>query len=408
MKKLYFLFIYLTMLFFLLIGCSQESQYVVDNSFSSISVEEFAQLEDEIKKEIIITAEVGTPEWTFQHLQKAVANNDKVEFMKFQNDNNPIFYKEQERWMEEVIYKKDRGYSISVTLDSFLIETDSKGSVFFSVKIKHPKNGEFNNTVTYEVLKINNVWVLNDLPFEQIQSESGHITVNYKDGQEEIAKQTLTDAIDLLSYYSENFNWISDPITIKIYSDTEEISATVPWPSLGGWNEVGESLKVTSFKKDDIFRILAHELTHKMLGDLTNDNATLFIQEGFATYLENKVQRNAVGEIHFDQNKVDAKSKKAIEISNSVLSIEELGKIDYTGDSIPLYRDGSLISNYLVKTYGLDKYKEMLNYLSNYEYIDKRMEHKLETIKDRTMEALEKVYGSTDVLSSKYKDFYLK
>lgn len=416
MKKKNKLLVYFILICLLLFGCSKESIPVAKEPKEEIhettkpKQNKKVETNHEIKKDIVISAQEGTPEWTFQHLVKAVEENDQVGFMKFQNKENDLFYTEQKRWIEEAIYKKEQGYSLSLSLNSFQVENDITGTIRFSVNMKHPVEGETYNTVTYECIKVNNVWLLNDLPFTKYTSNSEHITIYFINGQEDIAKKTLTEASDIVSFYSENFKWEPKPISIKIYPSNEEVSATVPWVGLAGWNEMGESLKITSINKDDIFRLLAHELTHKMLSDLTNDNASLYIQEGFATYLQNKVQRDGTGKIYFDQSIVDEKSKKAIEVSNSVLSIEELGNIDYTDTNlgISLYRDGSLISNYLVLTYGLEKYLEMLNYLSSNEYIDKRLEHKMDLAQKRTVEALEKVYGSVEQLSSNYQDYYLK
>jgi hypothetical protein len=202
---------------------------------------------------------------------------------------------------------------------------------------------------------VNDVWLLNDVPFKTLTSENGWVTVYYKEDQEAIAQTTIKDAENLMKFYATEFKWVPNPIAVKIFSSPEEASATVPWTMLGGWNEIGESLKITSVNEDDIFRLLAHELTHKMLGDLTNDNAILFLQEGLATYLENKVQKDLQGKIYYDQSIVDSKSIKAMQITNSVLSIDELAEMDYSGNSSRLYRDGSLITNYLILTHGLDK-----------------------------------------------------
>ncbi|MBY0122877.1 M1 family aminopeptidase [Bacillus sp. S/N-304-OC-R1] len=394
----------------LLIGCSTKTNTEIKKEVSEKKV-----VNKEIPKkevEIVIKAQKGTPEWTFENLVKAVEENNQTDFMKFQNMKNEVFFKEQQRWIDEVIYKKDHGFKISISFNSFQQENDSKGTVVFSVQMDDQINGSKTNAVTYECIKDGDAWLLNDVPFKTISDKSNNITVYYTGNQTEAAETMLTDAKDIVVFYSDNFHWKPNPISIKIYSSDDEASATVPFMQLSGWNETGESLKISTEQQpiSSVFSILAHELTHKMLSDLSNDNASLYLQEGFATYLQNRVQRDKAGAIHFDQTVVEEKAKKAIEISKSVLSIEELGKIDYLDveAAFSLYRDGSLISNYLVLTYGLDKYLEMLNYLSKFDYIDKRSEHKLDILNKRTVEALEKIYGSTKELSAAYKDFYLK
>ncbi|WP_456272377.1 hypothetical protein [Bacillus sp. AK031] len=364
------------------------------------------------KDEIVeITAAEGTPDWSFQHLEKAVQDSDYETFMKFQNPENSIFHKEQARWMEEVMFQKAQGMDVKLAVLGFKQRTDTTGTVNFHVSMKpFDQEGSYtSNSVTYECIKVGNTWLVNDTPFEQLVSESGSITVYYKPGEETKGRSTLDGAEKLVDFYSAQFNWTPSPFTIKLYTTGEEISATVPYPSSAGWNEMGESLKINSTDKmKDVFSLLSHELTHKMVSDLTNDNAAHYLQEGFATYLQNRVQKDGTGAVYFDDQVVESQTKKAIEASRSVLSIEELSEISYSGDILPLYRDGFLMSHYLIKTYGIEKYLEVLKDLANYEYIDKRLEHKMDTVKPLTLEAIEKVYGPVDKVSAEYIDHYLK
>jgi hypothetical protein len=73
-----------------------------------------------------------------------------------------------------------------------------------------------------------------------------------------------------------------------------------------------------------------------------------------------------------------------------------------------MYRDGSLLSTYLIETFRMDSFQEMLRYLSKFEYIDKRSEHKMDIVHPLTVEAIEKVYGSAEKVSSDMKTYYLK
>jgi hypothetical protein len=123
--------------------------------------------------------EKGTPEWDMLQIEKAVDNNDEAVFMSYQNSENSLFYKEQKRWIEEAKFKKEQGYTLNVDL-SFTKENDTKGMVYFRVKMSHPNFESTNNLVIYQAIKVNDKWVLNDVPFETISSESGTITVYYK------------------------------------------------------------------------------------------------------------------------------------------------------------------------------------------------------------------------------------
>ncbi len=50
----------------------------------------------------------------------------------------------------------------------------------------------------------------------------------------------------------------------------------------------------------------------------------------------------------------------------------------------------------------------MLHYLANFEYIDKRSHHKMDQVQERTVEAIEKLHGPIESVSSKSKKYYLK
>ncbi|MDN3018884.1 M1 family aminopeptidase [Paenibacillus sp. BSR1-1] len=359
------------------------------------------------KKSSEPTVEKGTPEWDMQQIVKSVNDNDQALFMSYQNKENAVFYKEQQRWIEEAVFKKKQGYELSVQLYNFNKVDETNGTVSFSVRMSHPQQGENTNIVIYQMMKVNDKWILNDVPFEKISSDSGNLTVHFMKGHETEAQQTLKDASDIVTFYSKKFNWKPKPISIKIYPSSDEASATVPWIGLSGWNEIGESLKITSDRSENIFRFLAHELTHKMVGDLTNDNATVYIQEGFATYLQNTVVRDKSGNVTYDPKLAAENAAKAIEVKKSVKSIEELGKIDYTDPDLSMYRDGFLLSHFLIETKGLPAFMEMLHYLTKFEYIDKRSEHKMDICQVRTLEAIENVYGPADKVSADNKNYYL-
>jgi hypothetical protein len=352
--------------------------------------------------------EKGTPEWDLDQITKSVEANDQALFMSYQNEENVIFYKEQKRWIEEAEFKKQQGYQLSVNLYGFQQENDNTATVKFSVMMDHPKLGGNTNTVTYQMVKVGDKWLLNDVPFETISSDSGNLTVYYRSGQESNAQQTLKDASDIIAFYSKKFNWTPKPISIKIYPTSSEVSATVPWIGLGGWNEIGESLKITTGLSQSIFRFLAHEVTHKMVGDLTNDNATIYIQEGFASYLESTIVRDGSGNVVYDPKKAVENAAKAMERSNSIKTIAELGTIDYTDPEGSMYRDGFLLSHYLIETKGLPTFLNIFAHLSKFEYIDKRSEHKMDTAQTRTVEAIESIYGSADKVSSDVQNYYVK
>ncbi|WP_433745162.1 hypothetical protein [Falsibacillus pallidus] len=124
--------------------------------------------------------------------------------------------------------------------------------------------------------------------------------------------------------------------------------------------------------------------------------------------MEVSVYRDENGAVQFDPDKAKEMTKLSLQTKKSVKTIEELGKIDYTDPEGSMYRDGFLLSNYLIETNGLDKFLQMLHYLSSFEYIDKRGEHKMDQTQGRTVEAIEKTYGPAGDVSANCQAFYLK
>lgn len=97
-----------------------------------------------------------------------------------------------------------------------------------------------------------------------------------------------------------------------------------------------------------------------------------------------------------------------MEMSNRVKTIEELGQIEYSDPEGSLYIDGTLLTTYLIETKGVKTFFDMLKQLSSFEYIDKRIEHKLESVNLRTVEAIEKVFGPDEQFSTDIKNYYIK
>ncbi|WP_042463249.1 hypothetical protein [Neobacillus dielmonensis] len=355
------------------------------------------------------TVKKGTPEWTMQEIKKAVALNDKELFMSYQNKENELFYKEQQRWIEEASYRKKEGFDFSTELYSFHPENDTTGTVSFGVMMSDTKHGGSTNVVNYQMIKVKDKWVLNDLPFDSITDDAKNLTVYYMKGQEEAAQQTLKDAVDLVAFYSKQFNWKPSKISIKMYPSVKEISATVPWISVAAWNEKGESLKMTTEQpNNNMFSSLANGLAHKMVADMTNDNAAPYILEGFGMYIESSIVRDETGNITFDSKLAEDQAVMATQNSKTVKTIDKLASLGTTDQDMSLYRDGFLISHYFISSKGMPEYMNMLNYLSKFKYSDQRLEHKMETNQKRTLEAVEKIYGSAEKISEEVKKFYTK
>ncbi|MEI4770093.1 hypothetical protein WAX74_10635 [Psychrobacillus sp. FJAT-51614] len=386
----------------ILYGCALDPDKIEVENFESI-----VELET-VEKQEIKTDESELVKSQLVPMLEAIDNNDEEGFLEFQNSANSLFYKEQKRWMEEAIFKKEQGYTFTVNIGEVNLMSSEKGDVELIVNMKY-QDKETQNKVIYSIVKLNNKWVIDDVPFKTISE--GNIAVLYVSELEEEALTVLREASDIVHLYNNEFGWTPKDMTIKLYDSREQISATIPWTGSTGWNETGESLKLmiepsgpsTSLST---LTILAHELAHQMLSDFSNDNASLYIQEGFATLLQHVVEKDGEGKLLINLNNLPYREHKLLSNRDLVFySIDELNKLDYT-KTFEIYGLGFLLTDYLIKSHGFDKFMTMVKELMNEPYIDSRVEHKLQITSERTTRAIEKVYGSTDQVSDGYINYF--
>lgn len=385
----------------LLYGCAPETSEIEEKILETSDVQE------PLGEQEIIANESELVKSQFAQMVEAIHNDDKEGFLEFQNSANSLFYKEQIRWLEETAFKKKQGYTISVNIGEVNLLSSEKGTIELIVNMKYEDN-ESHNKVTYSIIKLNNMWVVDDVPFKVISE--GNITVFYVSSLEEKALSVLKEATDITGLYNDKFGWKSGEITIKLYDSREQVSATVPWSGLTGWNETGESLKLmtdTSSFSSFSFKVLVHELAHKMLSDFSNDNVSLYIQEGFAGFLQSVVERDETGKPSINLNNLAEEEQQLLMIEELVLlNISDLNELDYN-QGLEINALGFLLTDYLITTQGFEKFLTMVNELLSEPYIDSRTEHKFQTLSERTTNALEKVYGPTSQLSEDYISYFI-
>lgn len=386
----------------ILYGCALDPGKIEVENFESIDEHET------VEKQEIMTDESELVKSQLVPMLEAIDNNDEEGFLEFQNSANSLFYKEQKRWMEDAIFKKEQGYTFSVNIGEVNLMSPEKGDMELIVNMKY-QDKETQNKVIYSIAKLNNKWVIDDVPFKTISE--GNIVVLYVSDLDEQALTVLREASDIVHLYNNEFGWDPKDITIKLYDSREQISATIPSFGTTGWNETGESLKLMIEPSEpttslSTLNILAHELSHQMLFDFSNDNVSLYIQEGFATLLQHVVEKDATGKLIINLNNLPYREHKLLSNRDLVFySIDDLNKMDYN-NAFEIYNLGFLLTDYLIKTQGFDTFLTMVKELKNEPYIDSRVEHKLQILSERTTRAIEKVYESTDQVSDGYINYF--
>ncbi len=391
--------IWLVLLIVVISGCKSETPNEDADQQEAVSENETSDTE-------LFEEETAIVEKHFEKMIQSVDEEDIDTFLTFQNESNSLFYREQIRWFEESVYKRSIGDEIGLEITDIKLNDEDHGTI--DIKVSMPLNDmEFENTGTYTIMKQDNGWVMDELPFEELQS--GNISVLFTPNLKSTAENMMKLAEKIVAFYEQQFNWVPEEVVIKLYDSREQLLASIPFPQAAGWAEIGGSLKLSmdmEWNEKVFLSLLLHEFGHFMLADFTNDNASLYLQEGFASYLQGIVQEDENG-VLFLANELD---QEVIENALTVegfefKSIEELNNSDYNqGDD--LYGLGLLLTNYLISTYGMDQFFLLADDLKNEEYIDQRGEHKFDITAERTTNSLEKIYKSIDELSEEYINYY--
>lgn len=339
----------------------------------------------------------------------SVENENMKLFMSYQNIANNEFAKEQERWFVEVNNQRKKGFIFQPAVTSFKQIDKENGLLGLSLKITRPSGREKLIQGEYSLIKNRQQqWVINDFPMNELKGNE--FILKYFSGNETEANVAAFSIEKVLHIYKNLFNWSPSELNIKLFSDLDSISITIPDFAIYGWSEANESLKVLvpEYVKDKgefLKNLLAHELSHKMLSSLTQDNASLYIQEGLAIYLE-KGLSNQNGEFWHDINNLQEHLAEVLEAENNeFLSITDLNKMDYD-DGLKIYYQGFLLVFFLIENYGIQRFLKFISFLNQYSYVDSRIEYKLNTINDRTLMSLINIYGDEAEICSQLRGFY--
>ncbi|WP_257967917.1 ABC transporter permease subunit [Peribacillus deserti] len=341
-----------------------------------------------------------------QPMLTAINKNDAKTFLSFQNKSNKIFYKEQKSWIRDVINLKKHGWEFSVDIGAVDVMSARRGTIELIVGLKAKESEPQNYKVTYSLIKSDKTWKLNDPPFKKKSYNT--ISVYYSKDVEEKADKSLMEAISLVRLYEQEFGWKPGEITIKLYPTVEELSATVPTFPADRYSRPGESIKVSVDEEQGMettLAILADELADKMLADLTNDNASVYMEEGFGTFLKNVVQDDGNG-FSFNFDFMDVTESDALRTVKIPVPIDQINTL--TGKNIgKMLSSGTLLTSYLVREKGIEKFTAFAEELKKNKHIDKEGWEKAEETDALTLKAIEKVYGPLDQLSEEYRKYFI-
>lgn len=312
--------------------------------------------------------------------EQGVQRGDIHLFLKGIDPKSLSYWNEQKRWFQDAINYVDKS---SFHLDLLREETWNNRTIAV-IKQRYLKKGKLQESLyKVEVKKVAGHWLEVDFPFYEVPVSWGKIKVETKDL---LSKATMTEkAIDnAISYFKNKYNWSPDHLEIKLFRNPEPFlqSVKLSLPNwVGGWNESGQAIKLLTepkFQAEVDQMGLAHELTHQMISDLSNDNAAYWLQEGAAMYYERQIVSGV------DQLKMESSYLWGLEELEQKKLEQMNGK-----DVLRYYLSCQEVFRQLKSELGEDGIRTVFDQLREMPMIDKDSNLKIEVCNDRTKKAIQ-------------------
>lgn len=236
---------------------------------------------------LLPSSDINEMKQIFDVQQQAINTNNLSTYLSTLYDNEH-YKQEQKRWFQDAVsFIEPKSFHIKVKKYHLI----SKGRYHVEIEQSYRRNNRLYTFVRpIQVKKTKQGWKDADsLSFER---KKGLITIKYSDPS---LLNQADRALAILSHISkamaEKFLWKPNNIEVKLYADPEvfrqSVKLSLPeWA--GGWNEAKQSIKLLIGKSDTVSLThgLAHEYTHQLVSDMTNDNAAYWLQEGAAMFYE--------------------------------------------------------------------------------------------------------------------------
>ncbi|MCS1352099.1 peptidase MA family metallohydrolase [Mechercharimyces sp. CAU 1602] len=348
-------------------------QITLDSSSVFASAEEMEHVRLEIEN-LLQEKEHGINERSFQRFKQVI------------DPENKTYLQEQKRWFQDAILTVDPG---TYHLELLSIIPGDNLQLHTLIKQEYQSNGKIHTLKIPLLFKnVEGNWYESDIPFQHMAEGSVVVHYSHPDLKEQAAV-ALDAANKAFEAFAQKFGWEQTEKTeIKLYHDDilfrQSVKLSLPeWAA--GWNEFGQSIKFVGQKGDtrSFSAGIVHEITHKVLSDLTTDNASYWLQEGAAEYYEAhllpgmKSEHPVLEESQYTWEKLKEQQ------------LELLGSADaraYYAHCYDFYR-------YLVERFGEKKLQEVFTYLKLYPLVDQDAANKLPETNERTEEALQKGLG---------------
>lgn len=326
---------------------------------------------------------------TIEHVvaerRNAVLNHDRNAFLATVDGENPTFFVEQGHWFDDAARAVDT-YTLQVRNVEQVSATEARASLQESFQLKDGDRHSFDYEAVYRLR--DGFWKASDYAFEELRQDS--VSVRHWD-RPRAAQGALQDELSNLAWLKQTFGWQpATDIVIKLYPRQDPFLYSIK-PSLptwvGGWNEFGEAIKFlaprdTAPPADG----LLHESTHHMLSELSNDNASYWLQEGLATWTPGA----RAG--HFDMAATRSRMGDRLRWTLPELEAQDLESMEGP-DVGAYYAESFLVVKYLMDTYGVGRFKAVSAELAKHPANPVTAAEKTSETNQLTRAALEKALG---------------
>lgn len=334
--------------------------------------------ESNVEREIIETVHAQT---------EAVNKGDWEQFKKHLWKNDPTYVKERKRWFSDAVRTADPD-TFQMSVDSITKHEPSLWQVWIHQSYQHEGiNHDARFPLIYKQTK--DGWKDADVMFHEISR--GNVIVKFTDKLlSKQANAALNVAERALFAFEDRLGRLPGKrIQIKLYDQHEvfrqSVKLSLPnWAA--GWNERGQAIKfVGSMNRNDLDHTfvsgIIHELSHRVISDLSNDNAAYWLQEGLAEYY----QRHLLPDFHQQDRERIEKPQWTFD------QLEQLQLETLPAEQARQYylHSYDIVRLYMMR-YGEKELIKWCEALRVYPLIDQESTEKLHQLNERTRKAFEK------------------
>ncbi len=329
--------------------------------------------------------------------ESAVLSGSSGDYMQTIDARDPYYWQEQQHWFSDAA-NFVRGKKYRRTVCAFL-KREGNDEVVALVE-QQIGNGEreLGVRVPIRFRRTPEGWKDADLPFLETRGSRTVVKVTHP-RLIPLAEELANVSDDAQKRLSTLYGWkAQQPVTLKLYGKKGWFLQSVKWSLpdwAGGWNEYGESIKllvdehigISEAAKRFYHSAIIHEMVHKMLGELTHDNAAYWLHEGLAeqtSALWDQIQEN-------DALPAIPRSERWSWPALAAINPEELP----AAKAVRYYQQSRLVTAFLLERYGYEAMREVFASLQQQPYIPASTAEKLEEVNRRTVHALERVLGKS-------------